>query len=165
MPLNMQKELQKTYDEAVMKHEARSLRKGDDWKKQQEIIKYGKLERKRMKELYDREYKTRVESERKRLVKQGAEKNYQHPVPIGQGRDRFDRDAIDRQAHRNVEFAHEQTLQASRDNQENAVKSLQQSARRRDANQGKSKHAFEKASGKQKEMKHAFARAAPQRSR
>ena len=129
MPLDVTAELQKTFDEAVMQHEAKSLKQGQDWQQARGIIEDGKAEREVFEDQYLGEFDTRVEIVRKRLTNEAGDKNFDHPTPMG--RDRFDGEAITRQAKREVEHDHARVLQQSRDNQDTAMDALQGTARRR----------------------------------
>jgi len=146
MPLDVTAELQKTFDEAVMQYEAISLKKGQDWQQARGIIEDGKAERAEFEDQYLGEYDTRVEIVRKRLTNEAGELNLDHPAPIG--RDKFDGEAITRQAKREVEHDHARVLRQSRDNQDTAMDGLQETARRRNLleNSGKAREPFAQAS-------------------
>jgi hypothetical protein len=58
---------------------------------------------------YELEYKTRVEVARKELIDQAGSKGRTF-IPIWGGADRFDKAAIDRQAHRQVRHNHEKLM-------------------------------------------------------
>ena len=130
MPLDITAELKKTYDEAVMQHEARLLTKGEDWQQARTIMERGEVARAATQEKYLNEYDTRVEIVRKRLTKEAGDKNLDHPAPTG--RDRFDGDVINRQTHREVRRDHERVLQQSRDTQDTDMQALQETASQRD---------------------------------
>lgn len=161
MPLDITKELQKTFNKAVMQHEAKSLKEGQDWQQARVIIRDGETERAALDERYLKEYDTRLEIVRKRLNKEAAMKTLDHPVPIG--RDKFESEAIDRQAHREVQFDHERVLQQSLNTQDTSMQALQDKSRKRDLlkSKGKAKEQFEKAS----DRRHAPDRRSPTRNR
>lgn len=160
MTLDIAKELQKTFDEAVMQHEARSLKQGQDWRQAREIIERGKADRAMHEDKYAREFDTRVEIVRKRLINEAGSLNHEHPSPGG--RDRFDHEAIDRQAHREVRLDHERVLQQSHAAQDQAMLALQEGASQRDVakTQGKARGQFTTASDRRQQPERS-----PNRSR
>ena len=129
MPLDITAELQKAFDEAVMQQEAKSLKQGQDWQQARNIIEGGEAERTVLQEKYVNEFDTRVEIVSKRLTNEAGDKNFDHPTPTG--RDKFDGEAITRQAKREVEHDHARVLQQSRDNQDAAMDALQGTAQER----------------------------------
>lgn len=130
LSIDITKELQKTFDKAIMQHEAKSLTQGQDWKQARTIIERGEKERAAIERKYRNEYDTRVEIVRKRLSKEAGECKLNHPTP--KGRDKFDRQAINRQAHREVKLDHKRVLQQSLDKQNHKLQALQDKARKRD---------------------------------
>lgn len=143
MSFDISKELKKTFDEAVMSHEASSLKTPEDW---QELVKIRKATTDRINaetEKYFDEYDTRVEVVRQRLNNEAAELNLDHPTPIG--KDKFDEKAIDRQAHREVQGDHERMIMQIRDEERFSLETLQKEAAQRNLPHGKAKEHFNQA--------------------
>jgi len=159
MTLDITKELQKTFDKAVMQHEAKSLKQGQDWEQARTIIERGDTQRADLEDKYQQEYDTRVEIVHKRLIDEAGEFNLNHPAPGA--RDKFDSEAVNRQAHREVQRDHERVLQQSRDAQHSKMQILQETARQRDLPHGKVKEQFTQVNDRRKEPD----RRAPTRSR
>lgn len=130
MTFDITKELEKTFQEAVMRHEARSLKTPEDWARANAVKEDGEKERAAFEEKYRDEYDSRVEIVRKRLIKEAGALGLDHPVP--KSRDRFDGEAIKRQAHREVQRDHDRVLQQSRDNEAAKLLALQKEARERE---------------------------------
>ena len=147
------------WEMAEMLHEAQKLRRPEDWQKADELIKLGKAEREQMQEKYELEYDTRHEMKRQQIIDDAGRKKFDHPTPFG--RDKFDSDAIDRQAHREVQHDHQNDLQASRDNEKQEMENLQETARKRDEKEGILKDDFEKS----KDRRQQEDRRGPTRSR
>lgn len=149
MSFNIDWEMAEMFHEAVMLHEAQKLRRPEDWQKADELITQGKAERKQMQEAYELEYDTRHEMKRKAIIDDAGRKKLDHPTPFGH--DRFDSDAIDRQAHREVQHDHQNDLQASRDNEKQEMENLQETARKRDEKEGILKDDFEKSTDRRQQ--------------
>ena len=163
MPMDITKELQKTYRKAVMQNEAKSLKQGQDWQQANTIIERGDAQRANLEDKYGQEYESRVEIARNRLIKEAGELGLDHPAPAG--RNKFDGEAINRQAHREVQFDHERVLQQSLDAQNTDMQVLQEKARKRDLlksmGKGKAKNHFTQAN----DQRSGLDRRAPSRSR
>lgn len=98
-------EVRQIFREASLQNEAARGLSGDDWARYRQIQDTYE-ERKRLEcREYAREYPTRVEAARKQLIDKAAEKNRDLTHRIFR-RDRFDKDAINRQAHRMVRDDH-----------------------------------------------------------
>lgn len=149
MTLDIDKALRNTFHEAVMQHAAQFLKKGSDWEQVDIIMNRGKDQRDILNDKYRNEYGTRVEIVRKRLVKEAGEFNFNHPNPGS--RDKFDSEAINRQAQREVQHDHERVVQQSHDTQTNDILSLTETARQRDLPRGKAREQFTQASDRRKE--------------
>lgn len=159
MSFNIDWEMAEMFHEAVMQDEAQQLRTSEDWQKADELITRGKAERKKMQETYELEYDTRHEMKRKQIIDDAGRKKFDHPTPFG--RDKFDSEAIDRQAHREVQHDHLNDLQISRDNEKQEMENLQETARKRDEKEGILKDDFEKS----KDRRQQGDRRGPTRSR
>lgn len=98
-------EIREIFRKAALQHEAARGLGGDDWARYQQIMAdHGKRCRDEHRD-YDREYQTRVEHVRRRLVDEAGSKRRIF-VPRGVGRDTFNSEEIDRQAHRAVHADH-----------------------------------------------------------
>ncbi len=163
MSFDIETELKKTFDEAVMSHEAKSLRTTEDWQKLVEIRDAATERINEVTERYLDEYDTRVEIVRKRLIDKAGEQNFDHPAPVG--RDKFDAKAINRQAHREVQQDHERVIAQIRDDKTTTLETLKDEARQRDLppmqTHGKAKEHFNQA----RDQRSGIDRRAPSRSR
>ena len=144
-----------------MQQNSRSLTKSKDWQQVRSIMDRGEAGRAKLEERYLDEYDTRVEIVRRRLINQGGELNHNHPAPAGI--DKFNGDAINRQANREVRQDHERALQQSRDGQDVEIQSLKHHAgeRNRMESKGKAKDQFAQVS----DRRDGPDRRAPKRSR
>lgn len=109
MSINISEELRRTFDLASLRQEASKDLTAAQWKEFRQI-KQTYDERRRFEDRqFKAEYPTRVEIARKRLINQAGEKkkDFKHRWF---GQDRFDRSAINRQAHRNVRAQHVQLI-------------------------------------------------------
>lgn len=133
-----------------MQHAAQSFKEGRDWEQANDIIERGKADRINLEDRYRLEYDMRVEVVRKRLIDKAGEFNLDHPTPSGN--DKFDEDAIKRQAHREVQFGHENDLQQSRETQNAQMDELQGAAHNRNLTKKKNlaKNEFELVSDRRK---------------
>lgn len=159
MSFDITKELQKTFDEAVMSHEAKSLKTPQDWQKLVEVREAATDRIGAETERYLDEYNTRFEIVSERLIDEAAEKHFDHPTPIG--RDKFDEKAINRQAHREVQGDHERMITQIRDDETIALASLQDEAAQRNLPHGKAKEQFNQA----RDQRSGTDRRAPSRHR
>jgi len=101
MASSLSDDLKKTFALASLRNEAAKILTPKEWNELQKIKQKYEGQKQFEKRSFDLEYETRVEVARKRLINQAGQnrKNFQ---PLWARNDRFDRDAIDRQAHRNV---------------------------------------------------------------
>lgn len=109
-------ELRRIFDLAALRLQAKRLRTGQDWQDARAVTERFEKARAREEDAYRREYPVRVEMERRRLIDEAGSKRREFNHPFA-GRDRFDKDAIQRQAERNVRGAHHARM-ASLDTEE-----------------------------------------------
>ncbi len=103
-------ELKNTFALATLRRESANILNADEWKEYQKITD-GFADQKRFEQrAFELEYKTRVEIARKRLINQAAQ-GHKEFQPLWARHDRFDRDAIDRQAHRHVQHQFKKLIQ------------------------------------------------------
>lgn len=134
-------QIRQAFKLAVLRHEAAKNLRGEDQETYGKVVTAYAEQRKLEVEAYHNEYRTRVEVERKRLIDKAGEKNksFQHR---GFGSDKFDKEAITRQAERNVRQDHEWTL-AHLDTQETEiVDGILERAGHRETLREKLKHDF-----------------------
>lgn len=112
-------DLKRTFDLASLRQRAKSLTRPADWEKANEITKRYARESNKQEKLYKRDYKTRVEKALEaRINKAGAkDRTFKHRLF---GSDNFDKSALTRQAHRDVQHDHSRRISqlASRETQE-----------------------------------------------
>ena len=156
MSFNIEEELQKTFHEAVQQHEAKTLRTPEDWRALINIQNETAELIRDANERYLSEYDTRVEVVRKRLIDQAGRLNFDHPTPFGN--DRFDGDATNRQANREVQFDHMRVIEQIKDFEVQKTEGLKSTAHDRDHHRdqsrenihGKAREAFESVSDRRK---------------
>ena len=105
MDLSLTKAIKLTFDHASLRYEASKKLTAEEWKAYQQIRQRGEAERRHAERLYRDEYQTRVESERQNLLRAAGAKSIDLK-PRFTGIDRFDKAALNRQAHRNVRQLH-----------------------------------------------------------
>ena len=112
-------DLKRTFDLASLRHRAKSLTRPADWEKANEITKRYARETSKQEKLYKRDYITRVEKALEaRIDKAGVkDRTFKHRLF---GSDNFDKSALTRQAHRDVQHDHSRRISqlASRETQE-----------------------------------------------
>jgi len=101
MAFSITDDLKKTFALATLRREAAKILNPREWKELQKIKDRYDAQKRFEKRSHELEYKTRVEVARKRLINQAAQarKEFQ---PIWARNDRFDKEAIERQARRQV---------------------------------------------------------------
>lgn len=102
-------EIKRSFDLAVLRHEANRLRNADDWQAFQAIRDRYADERAALREDYQQSYDDRFTAARAELLRKAGE-NAHAPKPRFAATDRFNREAIDRQAHRIVRLSHQSEL-------------------------------------------------------
>ena len=105
MPLSMTEEITRTFDLAALRFEASRNLTGRDWHTYQQLRARFDAERRTLDARHAREYDTRVEMARAALIDTAGAKSDEFK-PRFAGDDRFDRRAIDRQAHRQARGAY-----------------------------------------------------------
>lgn len=109
MALSLTEEIRETFRKAALQREVAHGLSGDDWARYGDIQSDHDRRRSQEQRDYQREYDTRVETMRRRLIDQAGTAD-RTLAPRFLGRDRFDKDAIERQAHRNVRDDHDRVL-------------------------------------------------------
>ncbi|MCV2890130.1 hypothetical protein [Ruegeria aquimaris] len=104
-------ELKAHFGVASMNREANMKLTGDQWHRYRQLDEQFAKARKALNTAYFREYDTRVEMARRRLIDQAGSKNLDFKHRIF-GRYAFDAGAITRQAHREVRFDHDARVKA-----------------------------------------------------
>lgn len=89
---------------------------------------------------YERERPERLAEARKAIIDRAGALTHDHPTP--QGTDRFDKAAIDRQAHRKVKADHESHLRAIRQQEADSYVALRADIRAREGVRDHARDAF-----------------------
>lgn len=135
------KRITSIFAEASLEKIARHKLNGREWNSYQKMVKTQKAEIDKVKQTYKDQYQTRVEQARLRLINKAGRKTREFK-PRWIGDDLFNKDAINRQAHRDVQNAHQrhiQTLNSSHLDKQQAF--IDRSASRQ-AQQGKPTREF-----------------------
>jgi hypothetical protein len=116
---NITEDLKRTFDLASFRQRAKNLTRPADLEKMSEITKRYAREVNKQEKLYKRDYKSRVEKALQvRIDKAGVkDRTLKHRLF---GSDNFDKSALTRQAHRDVQHDHSRRISqlASRETQE-----------------------------------------------
>ena len=109
--MSIDRDLRRAFEMASLKREAKLILTPGEWQTYRKIEDVHNAQRQLEDRRYRSEYETRVETARKRLINSAAAKgrNFTHRWF---GADRFDKDAIDRQARRTVQDGHHRRLAA-----------------------------------------------------
>lgn len=137
-------ELKAHFGVASMNREASMKLTGDQWQRYRQLDEQFAKARKALNTAYFREYDTRVEVARRRLIDQAGSKNlnFKHRVF---GRYAFDAGAITRQAQREVRFNHDAQVKALATREHDAKESfLSQCAHQKEMH-GAASRAFDTA--------------------
>lgn len=144
MTIDPGKEIRSLFAKAALEHEAAKNLNGDEWAAYREIQEAHAAQVRREERLYRAEYKTRLETARKRIIDQAGIKTAKL-LPRWLGGDGFDSAAIDRQADRNVRHAHERLLSRLDQGKEAALKPLFRGSERREGLRSTARDAFTQA--------------------
>lgn len=109
MSWSLTEKLKLTFDLASLRHEASKKLNGDEWKGYQTIRDRYDADRQTARATYWDEYQSRVETVRAELLRQAGAKTLDLK-PKYVGNDRFDANALGRQAHRQVQSRHQRDL-------------------------------------------------------
>ena len=109
--MSISNDLRRAFERASLNREAKSILTARQWKTFQDITRVHDEQIQHEERVYKDEFQTRVEVTRKRLIDQAGQKNknYNHRRFCN---DAFDKDAINRQAVRNVQHAHHRRMSA-----------------------------------------------------
>lgn len=112
-------DLKQTFDLASLRQRAKSLTRPADLEKMSEITKRYARETNKQEKLYKRDYKTRVEVALQARINKAGVKDRTFKYRLF-GSDNFDKSALTRQAHRDVQHDHSRRISqlASREIQE-----------------------------------------------
>jgi hypothetical protein len=144
VPLNITKELKRTFDLASLRREASKTLNVEEWRTFQKIKKGFDNQKRFEQRVYELEYDTRVEVACKRLINKAGEKN-QNYKRRWFGNDNFDKSANYRQARRQVQAQHHKLLAHLETQEIRAVDGLLNRCEHRRQLQEKPKRDFAKA--------------------
>lgn len=141
---SLTEELKAHFGVAAMNREARLNLTGAQWQQYRQMDDDFARARKGLSAAYAREYQTRVEMARRRLIDQAGSKNlnFKHR---SFGRDAFAAGAITRQAEREVRFDHDAQLTALAMREHDAKESFLGQCVHRQKIRGSASRAFENA--------------------
>ena len=142
--MSLTEELKAHFGLAAMNREARLNLSGAQWQQYRQMDGDFARERKALSATYTREYESRVELARRRLIDQAGSKslNFKHRAF---GRDAFDASAISRQAQREVRFDHDAQVKALAMREHGAKESFLGQCVHRQELRGSASRAFENA--------------------
>ena len=131
MTSRLSDEVRRTFELASRRREAKQLRTGEDWQSLQQIQDHFANTKRDEERAFRREYETRVETEKQKLIHKAADQE-RMPKPWWSREDKFERAGIERQAHRNVRRAHEQSIARLEERESEALETLITRAAKRD---------------------------------
>ena len=125
-------DLKRTFDLASLRQRAKSLTRPADLEKMSEITKRYAREGNKQEKLYKRDYTTRVEKAlQARIDKAGVkDRSFKHRLF---GSDNFDKSALTRQAHRDVQHDHARRMSQLASGETRELDALVSTAEQRDA--------------------------------
>ena len=124
----------------LAQHAAMGLTKESDIQARDAINERYKKLREDIEKAYEREYPTRFEAALKDVIDEAARRSLQIPTPYGT--DRFDKNAMNREAQRRVETDHAATLGRLEQDHAREINDLVYSAHARDAQKDRARDAF-----------------------
>ena len=134
---NPYREIQRHFDQAIMKREIEAGFTSEDWRDYRQIVEDHAARKEDAEATYRAEYDERVTAARRALIDQAANRQpaLRHPwFPS----DNFSRDRIDREAHRLVRSGHEGLLQSLERQQSEAMAPLYERAKTASTDQASS---------------------------
>jgi len=144
-------ELKNTFALATLRRESLKILNADEWKVYQKITNRFADQKRFEQRAFELEYKTRVEVARKRLINQAGQvrKSFQ---PVWARNDRFDRDAITRQAHRQVKAGFKQLMEKFEVSEVREIEGLLNRSEHRRKLREKPRHDFARAVDRRRGM-------------
>lgn len=137
-------DVKKSFELTGLRREAMSILKPDAWQDYTKLRdRFDGLKRYEERH-YRLEYNTRVETEKKRLIDKAGAKD-RNFMPIWSRNDRFNPTTINKQAHRNVRYAHVQEMARLDQQETRAIESLMDRSVPERAARGQAKTDFARA--------------------
>ncbi|MCF6317595.1 MAG: hypothetical protein L3J30_15270 [Marinosulfonomonas sp.] len=125
-------DLKRTFDLASFRQSAKNLTRAADLEKMSEITKRYAFEANKQEKLYKRDYKTRVEKALQARIDKAGAKNLTLKHRLF-GSDNFDKSALTRQAHRDVQHDHARRMAQLETSENQELDTLVSTAEQRDA--------------------------------
>lgn len=160
MGFSITNELRRTFDLASLRLDAAKKLNGEEWRDYAKIKKDFDSKRQFEQRRFQLEYKTRVDAARKRLINEAGTPVRDY-VPFFARRDRFDRQAITRQAQIEVRDAHDKTMASLDQLETRSINGLLERAGERVRSQPKPARDFEKATDRRSGQERRIARPRP----
>lgn len=129
MSLSLTEEIKRTFELATLRREALSNLSAQDWQEYQRIQSRYEGERRSAERVYRSEYTMRVERARADLLHRAGRKDANLTARFGR-HDRFDKSALERQAHRHVQNEHLALMSKLDERERDDIRSLVEGARR-----------------------------------
>ncbi|KAA3516959.1 hypothetical protein GOZ96_12370 [Agrobacterium vitis] len=143
MPDTITQQLNEVFQKASLSFALKTLTSIDDFETLSKITQNAAQKLEDLNDRFDEEYKSRVETERQRLYREGIQTKLDHPAPPGAPS--TDNDTITWQAHRNVRLAHDADLRGVADEEQRQIEDLLARAHERNQTQGSGAEAFLRA--------------------
>ena len=151
LTMNISQELNRTFDLATLRREAKHLRKDTDWQKARGIMDhYAKEGHRQTKRYYD-QYDTRVEKVMKGLINQRGAKVMTFK-PRFLGADQFDKRALHVQAHRTVQHDHHRRMIQLANREKAELSTLLDTVKQRNHISNQNQRSFSRAANQSKPL-------------
>jgi hypothetical protein len=142
--MNIAEDLNRSFDLATLRREAKGLRTPRHWQQASELMRRCQSVRVREKDLYATRYDARVETARRRLVNEaGAVRRELKPAWAAE--DRFAPDTTLRQAERDVRLRHHARIERVDEFERRSLRELVTTSMRENNRQGQAQEAFIRA--------------------
>lgn len=162
MESSLSQDLQRTFNLAALRHEARALRTPADWEKGKDIrLRYKRETNKQMQQYYA-DYDTRISQVVKKLMNKAGAKN-RDLTHRWFGTDKFNKDALMRQAHRAVQMDHDKRMSCLTDREINELDTLIETVEQRDRLYNKPTQDFSQASNRRNGQERRIRQSRPRR--
>ncbi|MBG6166775.1 Fe2+ transport system protein B [Labrenzia sp. EL_195] len=124
-------DVRREFELVLMRREAETLKQPADWDRANEIKSQYQNEVQQQNRKYYRDYDSRVAKRLKQLIDKAAGRS-RNLAPRFFGTDKFDKDVLKRQAHRDVQFDHQRRITSIREREAKELGTFLQSVRERD---------------------------------
>ncbi len=149
MLIELELQMAETFRDAVAESIVLELRSDADWTRFKEIKQTAIKNRRKELTNFKRDKPDLLAEARKKLIDKAGSLTLEHPTPMG--RDRFAKEAIDRQANRTVENTHQTRLLGITETETKAYETLESDIHTREGLEQRLTRAFARATDRRSE--------------